>query len=78
MITKLLKKFLVKKNESLELRHIDGEWPSPKSTILPEQVEWANLGLTKKERRIRFCGRWMLVFILFLISYITIYQFEMK
>mgnify|MGYP006952898639 FL=1 len=57
----------VKDRERIKLREIDGQWPYPKKAILPDNIQWQNMGFSNTSRMGRsLCVNFLALIVLFL------------
>ena len=58
------------------MREIDGEWPIIEEAIMPDNIQWQNMGFPKSKRRLRGHLVNILAVIVIIVAFILILQFE--
>ena len=54
------------------MREIDGEWPIIEEAIMPDNIQWQNMGFPKSKRRLRGHLVNILAVIVIIVAFILI------
>jgi hypothetical protein len=60
----------------VKMREVDDQWPYPEIAILPDNINWQNMGYGPKNRLFRSCVIWIIAIVIIILAFSGILYFQ--